>query len=124
MVSRYFSYLFCGLLALVFRFSTAQTLPGFDFDSACSSIASELSIPNATVFLAQLVPAGTSITFPDSDPTCQPSGSSQLVPEDICRITMFVATSNRSGINMEAWLPRDWTGRFLSTGNGGLAGCR
>ncbi|KAK7464293.1 hypothetical protein VKT23_006460 [Stygiomarasmius scandens] len=24
---------------------------------------------------------------------------------------------------MEAWLPRNWTGRFLSTGNGGLAGC-
>ena len=24
---------------------------------------------------------------------------------------------------MEAWLPRNWTGRFLATGNGGLAGC-
>ncbi|GME48352.1 Tannase/feruloyl esterase [Neofusicoccum parvum] len=24
---------------------------------------------------------------------------------------------------MEAWLPKDWSGRFLSTGNGGLGGC-
>ncbi|GAW07762.1 feruloyl esterase b precursor [Lentinula edodes] len=24
---------------------------------------------------------------------------------------------------MEIWLPRNWTGRFLSTGNGGLSGC-
>jgi hypothetical protein len=25
---------------------------------------------------------------------------------------------------MEAWLPRNWTGRFLSVGNGGLGGCQ
>lgn len=24
---------------------------------------------------------------------------------------------------MEAWLPQNWTGRFLSGGNGGLNGC-
>lgn len=36
---------------------------------------------------------------------------------------MYVATSNVSGITMEAWLPEDWNGRFLSTGNGGLNGC-
>jgi feruloyl esterase len=38
---------------------------------------------------------------------------------------MHVATTNRSGISMEAWLPStsNWTGRFLSTGNGGLSGC-
>jgi feruloyl esterase len=24
---------------------------------------------------------------------------------------------------MEAWLPSNWTGRFLSGGNGGLNGC-
>ncbi|THU81068.1 tannase-domain-containing protein [Dendrothele bispora CBS 962.96] len=31
---------------------------------------------------------------------------------------MFVATSEWSGINLEAWFPRNWTGRSLSTGNG------
>ena len=34
-----------------------------------------------------------------------------------------LSTSSRSGISMEAWLPRNWTGRFLSTGNGGISGC-
>lgn len=36
---------------------------------------------------------------------------------------MRVTTSNRSEITLEAWLPTNWTGRFLSTGNGGLSGC-
>lgn len=36
---------------------------------------------------------------------------------------MNVSTSNASNIILEAWLPSDWNGRFLSTGNGGLAGC-
>jgi feruloyl esterase len=36
---------------------------------------------------------------------------------------MHVDTSNASGIVLEAWLPSNWSGRFLSTGNGGLAGC-
>ena len=27
------------------------------------------------------------------------------------------------GITLEAWLPTNWTGRFLSTGNGGVSGC-
>lgn len=38
---------------------------------------------------------------------------------------MNVTTSNASNIILEAWLPSPdtWNGRFLSTGNGGLAGC-
>lgn len=36
---------------------------------------------------------------------------------------MHVATSGVSGISLEAWLPQNWSGRFLSTGNGGLGGC-
>ncbi|KAL0564686.1 hypothetical protein V5O48_017353 [Marasmius crinis-equi] len=36
---------------------------------------------------------------------------------------MEVETSPTSKIYMEAWLPKSWTGRFLSTGNGGLGGC-
>ncbi|THV02279.1 tannase and feruloyl esterase [Dendrothele bispora CBS 962.96] len=93
----------------------------FDFDSQCSSISSQLNVPNSTVFFSQLVPANTNLTFPDNDPSC--GRPSQLVLTDICRIAMFIATSDRSGINFEAWLPRNWTGRFLSTGNGGLSGC-
>jgi feruloyl esterase len=41
----------------------------------------------------------------------------------MCRLAMYVATSNRSEITLEAWLPTGWTGRFLSTRNGGVSGC-
>ncbi|KAE8386070.1 hypothetical protein BDV23DRAFT_187630 [Aspergillus alliaceus] len=36
---------------------------------------------------------------------------------------MSVATSNFDENTLKAWLPRDYNGRFLSTGNGGLSGC-
>ena len=47
----------------------------------------------------------------------------KVVPVGLCRIAMFVKTSDISNITLEAWLPKNWTGRFLSTGNGGLSGC-
>ncbi|KAF5369588.1 hypothetical protein D9758_002582 [Tetrapyrgos nigripes] len=97
-----------------------------DFDSTCSSIASQLSLPNATVFFSELVTQETNLTFPERDPSCvAPTISPEflVVPADVCRISLAVQTSDRSGINMEAWLPRNWTGRFLSTGNGGIGGC-
>lgn len=36
---------------------------------------------------------------------------------------MNVTTSEQSGIRLEAWFPQNYTGRFLSTGNGGDGGC-
>ena len=92
-----------------------------DFQSSCASIASTLEIENATVYFSQFVSAGTNLSIPDYNVTC--GAPYQAVSADICRIGLYVATSNRSGINMETWLPANWTGRFLSAGNGGLAGC-
>ncbi|KIK50348.1 hypothetical protein GYMLUDRAFT_266176 [Collybiopsis luxurians FD-317 M1] len=95
-----------------------------DFDSACDNIASQAaSIANTTVFFSEVVPAGTNLSF--VNPTCDAVGvaSSQVTLADMCRVALNVSTSDQSGIAMEAWLPRNWTGRFLSTGNGGLAGC-
>jgi feruloyl esterase len=45
------------------------------------------------------------------------------VDVSLCRLALHVETSNASGMVLEAWLPQNWTGRFLSTGNGGLSGC-
>ncbi|KAF5366742.1 hypothetical protein D9758_006548 [Tetrapyrgos nigripes] len=101
-----------------------------DFDSKCSSIASQLdsSIPNATIRFAEFVTQGTNLTLTDSDqhPSCvaEPAfPGSLIIRADVCRISLDVQTSGRSGIRMEAWLPRNWTGRFLSTGNGWIGGC-
>ncbi|KAL1873162.1 Feruloyl esterase [Diaporthe australafricana] len=95
-----------------------------DFTAQCTSLADTLAsgIPNATVQSTVPVTAGTNLTI-TADPTCQ--RSSQVVDSDVCRVSLFVPTSDRSNLTMEVWLPpaEAWTGRFLSTGNGGLGGC-
>ncbi|KAG7088982.1 hypothetical protein E1B28_012928 [Marasmius oreades] len=104
-------------------FSALQISSSFIFESACSlsSLSSTPFTNKTTLFQASLIPAGSTIQFPDTDPSC--SRTPQLISVDICRVTMQVETSPQSNIHMEAWLPRNWTGRFLSTGNGGLGGC-
>ncbi|KAF2128215.1 tannase and feruloyl esterase [Dothidotthia symphoricarpi CBS 119687] len=92
-----------------------------NFTSQCASMASKLSIPNSVVNFAQFVTGGTNLSLAENDVSC--AQSSMVVPADICRVGLYVATSTRSGFNMEAWLPSNWTGRFLSGGNGGLNGC-
>ncbi|KIK51775.1 hypothetical protein GYMLUDRAFT_50335 [Collybiopsis luxurians FD-317 M1] len=81
--------------------------------SACRSIASQaVSIENTTVFFTDLVPVGTTLTFPASP--------SQVALVEMCRVALNVSMLDQSGFTMEAWLPQNWTGRFLSTGNGGI----
>ncbi|KAK4096809.1 tannase and feruloyl esterase [Parathielavia hyrcaniae] len=87
----------------------------------CSKLAKKLNIQDATVWFTEYVSAGTNMSFPDAHPTCAQGALTAGV--DFCRVALYVATSSRSGISMEAWLPSNWTGRFLSTGNGGLNGC-
>lgn len=91
------------------------------FDAKCAAIASQLSIEHGIVHFAQFVAAGTNLSLAENDPTCAPSF--MPVTADICRVALSVSTSNSSGFNMEAWLPSNWSGRFLSGGNGGLNGC-
>jgi len=99
-------------------------LPGIraqNFEQTCSHLSDTLTVENATIETIDLVSAGTNLTFPNVDPSCRTA--SQVVPVDICRVQMTLATSDRSSTFMEAWLPRNWTGRFLATGNGGIGGC-
>ncbi|KAF7347232.1 Carboxylic ester hydrolase [Mycena venus] len=91
------------------------------FQQACAALASRLAIPNATIASTIFVAARTNLTFPTVDPTC--GTPFQVVSSDVCRVVLTLATSNRSSTLMEAWLPSNWTGRFLSTGNGGIGGC-
>lgn len=91
------------------------------FEQTCADLLSNLEIENATVSLVDFVPAGTNVTVPVPDPACD--GPEFEIPFDLCRVSLNVSTSSRSGFRMEAWLPRNWTGRYLSTGNGGIGGC-
>lgn len=94
-----------------------------DPTGACSSLGASLSLPNVTVNFAQFHPSGDNITL-SQDYDLASCGYQYVVTRtDLCRVAMYVSTSNRSGITLEAWLPTNWTGRFLSTGNGGVSGC-
>ncbi|PBP28443.1 hypothetical protein BUE80_DR000526 [Diplocarpon rosae] len=90
---------------------------------SCEQFGSELDIPNVTVNFATHVPAGTKLAFSQDYGLRSCRRPSQVVDVDLCRVAMYVATSNRSGITLEAWLPADWSGRFLSSGNSVLSGC-
>ncbi|EEU35764.1 uncharacterized protein NECHADRAFT_44313 [Fusarium vanettenii 77-13-4] len=92
-----------------------------DFAAKCASLKKSLKLPGTTVYFTQHVSAGTNITFPDNHPTCGPNY--QVTDVEVCRVAMLVKTGPASNVSIEAWLPLNWTGRFLGTGNGGLAGC-
>jgi len=99
----------------------------FEFD--CAALPYRLNesiLPNTTIFFSQYVAGGSNISLSHVNATCSSMGGglpSQVVPIDICRVAAHTATSDRSGIHYEVWLPRSWTGRFMSHGNGGLSGC-
>ena len=92
-----------------------------EFQRQCLALAHSLDIPGASGVFSEFVASGTTVELPIRDPSC--NRTSQAVAADLCRMGMSVSTSERSGIYMEAWLPERWSGRFLSTGNGGLGGC-
>jgi feruloyl esterase len=91
------------------------------FEKRCLAFQPEQIIVNATRNILQHVTAGTNLTFPDNDATC--NRGAQAISTNTCRIALSIPTSNQSSINFEAWLPERWSGRFLATGNGGIDGC-
>ncbi|PSR87137.1 tannase and feruloyl esterase [Coniella lustricola] len=98
---------------------------GNDFNTQCLAFADTLRdhLTNTTVWFTEPVAAGTNLSLPDYDPEC--GDQWQAVGADLCRVVMLMPTSNQSNISAEVWLPTPdaWTGRFLSTGNGGVSGC-
>lgn len=92
-----------------------------EFQQRCLSLQPEKYIFNSTRQVLEYVPAGNNLSFPCNVQSC--ARPSQVVFADLCRIALSIPTSNRSSITFEAWLPRNWTGRFLGTGNGGIDGC-
>lgn len=91
------------------------------FEAACLASMPETSIWNSTRTQLQYVAAGTNLTFPDRDATC--NRNSQVVSVDLCRVALFIPISTKSSITLGLWLQSNWTGRTLATGNGGIDGC-
>lgn len=92
------------------------------FQAKCAKFGEQIDIPNVKVNFAEYVAGGTNVSLADNPPSC--GYSTQAVSADLCRVAMAVTTSNSSEITLEAWFPREYKGRFLSTGNGGVSGCK
>ncbi|KAJ4349266.1 hypothetical protein N0V95_004696 [Ascochyta clinopodiicola] len=91
------------------------------FEKKCLAFKPEKLVSGATRNVLEYVPAGTTLRFPDNVAAC--NRGSQAVTANVCRMALSIKTSQRSNITFEAWLPEDWSGRFLATGNGGIDGC-
>lgn len=87
----------------------------------CDTIAGQLQLPNTTIWFSAYVASGTNLSLSDNDPTC--NTPYYIAPVAMCRLALHVVTSEESATDFEAWLPFNWTGRFLSAGNGGFGGC-
>jgi feruloyl esterase len=85
--------------------------------TSCESLSS-LTLPNTSITLAEMVPAGGFI-LPGRGPT---------VPQfshlpAFCRVATTLTPPSDSDIKVEIWMPAQaWNGKFLAVGNGGWAG--
>jgi pimeloyl-ACP methyl ester carboxylesterase len=86
--------------------------------ASCESLSS-LALPNTSITLAQMVPAG-GFSLPETGPAAVQQFS-QLPA--FCRVAATLAPSSDSDIKIEVWLPAQaWNGKFQAVGNGGWAG--
>lgn len=105
-----------------FLLSWRLVVAQLSFEQQCLSLNPDALASGSTLEELEFVQKGRNLTFPDNDPSC--NRPSQVIAVDLCRIALSIPTSNRSGFTFELWLPQQWTGRFLGTGNGGLDGCQ
>ncbi len=120
--------------ALVALVGVAFATPVFAA-TPCPDLKS-VALPNVTVTLAELVPAGPFVNprrgagpAPADAPAAAPAGRGQgaaappLMLPAHCRVAATLRPSADSDIKIEVWLPAEgWNGKYQAVGNGGWAG--
>jgi feruloyl esterase len=83
--------------------------------ASCERLSS-LALPNTSITLAQMAPAG-GFSLPGTGPAAVQQFS-QLPA--FCRVAATLTPSSDSDIKIEVWLPAPaWNGKFHAVGNGG-----
>ena len=93
---KFYSTFICLFASLGRHVSAQQVLS--DPVKACQRLGASLAIPDVTVNFAEYLPAGTNITLTQAYNLSSCGYTSQVVPNDLCRLAMYVATSYRSGL--------------------------
>jgi feruloyl esterase len=89
--------------------------------ATCESVLA-LSLPNTTVTLAQVVPAGA-FSAPVTGRGAAPGTDPFKQLPAFCRVAATLKPSSDSDIKIEVWMPiADWNRKFQAVGNGGYAG--
>ncbi|KAI5820797.1 tannase and feruloyl esterase [Pyronema omphalodes] len=86
----------------------------------CVSFGASLNLPNTKVLHTTHLSGNQTFSLPGADPTCDQSTTAAA---SLCRLSLLVNTTTSSQVQMELWLPDDWSGRTSVVGNGGLNGC-
>lgn len=100
------------------------------FQAECEAFASKINgnknafQNDVTLHSITYIPSGANVSMATTPASCASDALSSASPVEFCRVSLNVTTSSKSQIYMEAWFPGNYTGRFLSTGNGGLGGCK
>ena len=79
---------------------------------SCASLVG-ISIAGTSFTGAEEVPAGGIQT---------PTGATLSNLPAFCRVKATIRPTSESDIKVELWMPKAWNGKFLGTGNGGMAG--
>lgn len=96
------------------QYNTGDSFSAEDsFDTQCTAFAETLraTYDNATIWFTEPVAAGTNLSLPDYDPSC--GVQYQAVGVDMCRVAMFLPTSDRSNISgMSFALKPTWNVKY------------
>jgi feruloyl esterase len=107
-----------GALALI------AVVPAFAQEAAggapltCAGLKT-VRVPRTVVAVAESVPAGQ--YRPTAPPAFGPPIDYSRLPA-FCRVAGTILATAQSDIRFELWLPEEWNGKFMQTGNGGAAG--
>lgn len=118
-----------GFFSIATIAASASVSYATSFQENCESLAESVKLDHPfDVSFVRYIPPNVTIDLVAEglNTTCAGLSGTMTIPVPVgfCRLSLRIDTSNSSEVYMEAWLPDNWEGRTLMTGNGGLAGCK